>query len=171
MDKQEFFLLIPGIIYGVAIVDLLKVFTHKNKSFELVGWGVFSLLVITFNWTLLYAQLTLITNNNLNFYLVVFQAIIVSVLTSTISPEEKDIDTKKYFLEIRNSFFLLFAIYMISAIFMRYYVFNETEPAWIRPLGLLIFLICAYTNKYWLRISLLIFASIIMVLRIFSDVI
>ena len=46
MDKEEFFLLIPGIIYGVAIVDLLKVFSHKKNYFEMVGWAVLYLLAI-----------------------------------------------------------------------------------------------------------------------------
>ena len=37
MSKSEFILLIPGIIYGVALVDLLKVFRHKNTYWEITG--------------------------------------------------------------------------------------------------------------------------------------
>ena len=35
MQKQEFFLLIPAIIYGVALIDLLKVFGNNKIYWEL----------------------------------------------------------------------------------------------------------------------------------------
>ena len=39
MEKQEFFLLLPAIVYGVAIIDLLKVFSHEKNYWEMVAWG------------------------------------------------------------------------------------------------------------------------------------
>ncbi len=171
MNKQEFLLLIPGIIYGVAIIDLLKVFTHKDKYIEIVGWGTFSLLVFTYNWTILYNQLDLIVNVNLNFYLVILQAILISALASIITPEEKDVDTKKYFLEVRKNFFLLFAVFLVSGILMKHFVFHESSPIWLRPFAVLLVIICAYSNWYWLRITILVILTLLAALRIFSDII
>ena len=48
MDKQEFFLLIPAIIYGVAIVDLLKIFGHKKNYIEMMGWGIYLMMPVIF---------------------------------------------------------------------------------------------------------------------------
>jgi hypothetical protein len=37
VEKQEFFLLMPAIIYGVALIDLLKVFGDKKIYWELLA--------------------------------------------------------------------------------------------------------------------------------------
>ena len=78
MDKQEFLLLIPAIIYGVAIVDLLKIFSHRKNYFEVVGWGVFVLMLVVFSWMELYQKLELITGDNLSFFLIIIQSILFS---------------------------------------------------------------------------------------------
>ncbi len=57
MDKQEFLPLIPGIVYGVAIVNLLKIVQHKVNYWEEVFWGVLLLTTIINHWMELYKKL------------------------------------------------------------------------------------------------------------------
>ena len=37
----------PAIIYGVAIIDLVKVFSHKKNYLEMVAWGSLLMVYIT----------------------------------------------------------------------------------------------------------------------------
>ena len=76
MDRQEFFLLIPAILYGVSIVDLLKIFTHKKNYIEMVGWGLFMMLAVIYTWIDLFNKLPIVTSNNLNYFLIIIQAIL-----------------------------------------------------------------------------------------------
>ena len=82
MSKEEFVLLIPAIIYGVAIVDLLKTFRVKIY-WEIPVWGIYMLLNAIILALTLYGQLNAMAENNVVLILVVFQAI--SAIRASIS--------------------------------------------------------------------------------------
>jgi hypothetical protein len=168
MDKQEFFLLIPAIIYGVAIVDLLKIFNHKKNYPEMVGWGLFLLIGIIYNWIELFNKLDLIIGGNVSFFLIIFQAILFSRAAAIITPEEKNNDTKKYFMENRVRFFWFLSFIVAYGMIMRYFVYDDQTTAWLRPLFIVLYLGVAYSNKYWLRISIMILALVLILARVFS---
>ena len=63
MSKSEFILLIPGIIYGVAMVDLLKIFRHSKRYWESVAWGIAMFLNLIVSWYELYDKLEIISSN------------------------------------------------------------------------------------------------------------
>ncbi len=155
MDKIEFLLIIPAIIYGVAIVDLLKIFSHKKNYFELVGWGVFCLTAIVISWSEIYNKVDLIKNDNISFYVLIIQSIIVARIAAVITPEEKHINTKKYFMGIKRNFFLLLALSAFINLLSQYFVFNDHSPIYIRPILILIMLSCAYYDKVWYRTTIL----------------
>ena len=168
MDKQEFFLLIPAIIYGVAIVDLLKIFSHKNNYIEMVGWGIFVLLGVVFNWIELYDRLDLLLISNKNFFIIIGQAILFAKVASLITPEEKDSDTKAYFMRVRKLFFWLLSATTIYGIMVRYGLADDNSANWLRPLVIIIYLTVAYSDKYWLRLSLLVLSLTLLIARIFT---
>lgn len=170
MDKQEFFLLIPAIIYGVAIVDLLEIFSHRKNYFEMVGWGIFLMMAVIFSWIELYNKLPVITGSNINFFFTIIHAIIFAKAAALITPGEKDVDTKKYFLEVRKTFFLVLTAMTTYGILMQYFVYNDNSPSWLRPLGILFYLISGFSNKYWLRAVSLLSVLLLTILRIFTDV-
>ena len=170
MEKQEFFLLIPAIIYGVAIVDLLKIFSHKKNYIEMVGWGIFVMIGLIFAWIELFNKLDTVTNSNFSFFAIIIQAVLFARLSSLITPEEKDTETKEYFFSIRKIFFLLLTIVTVYGMLMRYFVYDDNAPLWMRPFVIGIYLICGYSNKYWLRITLLILILILQLLRVFTEV-
>lgn len=170
MDKQEFFLLIPAIIYGVAIVDLLKIFGHKKNYIEMVGWGLFVMMAVIFSWIELYNKLEVITSNNISFFFIIIQAIIFAKVAAIITPEEKDVDTKEYYFNVRRTFFLLLSGMTAYGILIQYFVYDDHSPSWLRPLVIVFYIICGFSSKYWLRLITLSIVLILSVLRVFTDV-
>jgi len=155
MDKLEFLLIIPAIIYGVAIVDLLKIFNHKKSYFELVGWGIFLLIAIVISWSEVFDKAESIVRSNVSFYVLILQSIIVARVAAVITPEEKHINTKKYFMQIKRSFFLLLALSAFVNLISQYFVYDDHAPIILRPIMILIMLACAYFDKVWFRTIIL----------------
>lgn len=170
MDKQEFLLLIPAIVYGVAIVDLLKIFSHKKNYIEMVGWGIFIITLVIFSWIELYNKLEVITSSNLSFFLIIGQAILLAKISAVITPEDKDEDTKEYFFKIRKTFFWLLSIATVYGFVLQYFVYDDHAPSWLKATAIIVYLSTAYSNKYWVRIGLLAIALTLAVLRVFTDV-
>ena len=110
MTKEEFFLLIPAIIYGVALVDLLKVFKGKLNYWELTVWGSIMMFYIVIVWLELFAKLELVSANKWFYLITIGKAIVVAQIAAVITPEDKDIDHKEYFLTVRRTIFGLMFI-------------------------------------------------------------
>lgn len=166
MNKLEFLLIIPAIIYGVAIVDLLKIFNHKKSYFELIGWGILCLIAIVISWSQIFDKAETIIRSNVSFYVLILQSIIVARIASIITPEERHINTKKYFTEIKRSFFLLLALSAFVNLLSQYFVFDDHAPIFLRPIMVIAMLACAYYDKVWFRttvLSILIMLSFIIV--------
>lgn len=171
MDKQEFLLLIPAIIFGVAIVDLLKLFSHKKTYFELMGWGIFLLMAIINLWIQLYEKLDFVTSDNLMFLLIIVQAMLYARAANIITPEEKDVDTKNYFFSSYKEFFYMIAVIGVVNILMQYFIYDDQQAIWLRPIGVIIALTCALVNKVWVRTTLMAFTLIIAALVLIVGVI
>lgn len=150
MDKQEFLLLIPGIIYGVAIVDLLKIVQHKVNYWEVVFWGLMLFTTIINHWVELYQKLGVIVDSNLNFFLIIGQAMVYAQAANIITPDDKDSDTKQYFFKVRKTFFLILAGSIVFNIILQFAVFDD-HKTWLRITGLPLILACAFVDKLWLR--------------------
>ena len=151
MDKQEFLLLIPGIIYGVAIVDLLKIVQHKVNYWEVVFWGLMLLITIINHWMNLYQKLEYIVDDNVNFFLIIGQAMVYAQAANVITPDSNDEDTKAYFFEIRRKFFLIIAASILVNILLQFVVLDDHQLI-LRLTNLPVILACAFINKIWLRI-------------------
>ena len=167
MDKQEFFLLIPAIIYGVAIVDLMKIFQHKKNYWEVVLWGVYLFVIIIFMWTEIYEKLNAFTADIKSFFLIIIQAILYSQAVKVITPEEKDVNTEQYFLENRRKFFLITAAIVVMNVVVQLLVFDDHRASWVRPTALVMVLLCAFYDNKWLRTSIWAFFTLVSVIIIF----
>ena len=151
MERQEFFLLIPAIIIGVAVVELLKIFSHKKSYSEVVAWGCFIMFYIIIIWLELYAQLEDIANNKWFFVLIIIQSIILSRIAAIITPEEKDADTKSYFMSVRVPFYLLTTLLGVYNVLLHTLVFDCHQPLVFSVIGIILLLSCAIFDKPWLR--------------------
>lgn len=147
MDKAEFFLLIPAIIYGVAILDLIKIFQHKKNYWETIIWGVYLFMTIVFLWTELFQKLQVMTQDIKSFFLIIIQTLVIAQLVAVITPEEKSTDTETYFNDNRKLFFLLMALAVVMNFVVQFLVFDDQRPSWIRPLSFVLVLVCAFWNN------------------------
>ena len=156
MDKQEFFLLIPAIIYGVALVDLLKVFKTKKTYWEVVAWGSLFMVYIIIIWLELYAKLDIVATDKWFFILTILKAILLAQIAAIITPEEKDTNTRDYFLSVRVQFFLMVSAFIIFNSLLQEFFYNDHRPWAIRAAILSLSLACVFFNKAWIRITSLV---------------
>ena len=105
MNKSEFVLLIPALIYGVALVDLLKIFRHKIKYWETVGWGIAMFLNLIVSWFNLFDKLDIISSNILYFTGYLLSPLLFTQAVFVLTPEEEDKIPKDYFLKTQKQFF------------------------------------------------------------------
>ena len=156
MEKQEFFLLMPAIIYGVALVDLLKVFKGRKTYWEVVAWGSVFMVYIVIIWLELWAKLDIVATDKWFFILTILKAILLAQIAGIITPEEKDTNTKNYFLSVRVKFFLMVSALVIFNIFLQEFFYNDHRPWFIRGSILALSLSCVFINKSWIRIATLV---------------
>jgi hypothetical protein len=163
MDKQEFFLLIPAIIYGVALVDLLKVFKNKKTYWEVVAWGSVMMLFVIITWLELFEKLDTVAANKWYYILLIGKAIIVAQIAAIITPEEKHMNTKDYFISIKQGFFLLIAALTIFNFVLQEFYYDDHRPWTFRLSIIAIALACAFFNKMWIRVATLIIVAAILI--------
>ena len=156
MEKQEFFLLLPAIIYGVALIDLLKIFKGRKTYWEVVAWGSVFMIYIIIIWLELWAKLDMVATDKWFFILTIFKAILLAQIAASITPEEKDTNTKEYFLSVRVQFFLMVSALVIFNIFLQEFFYNDQRPWVIRIAILTLSLACVFFNKAWIRIVTLV---------------
>jgi len=156
MSKIEYFLLIPAIIYGVAIVDLLKIFQHKKKYWEVTLWGVVLLEAIILNWVELFNKLDNFINSNINFVILIVQSILIAQLAAVLTPEDKDHDAEHYFHKERKLLFLIGICIVLVNTVSEFFVFDD-HRFWQRMLNLPLFTACYFIDSKWLRTSVAVF--------------
>lgn len=154
MSKQEFILLIPAIVYGVAIVELLKSFKVTNY-WELIYTGTWLMLNSIILWLTLFNQLDFLIDNNINLLLVLLQAILFAKSAEMLTPEEKDTDTKAYYEGvIRYVILLQVFVFMIAGI-NEILIFDDRQNYIVRPVAIALGIIAVFwPNKYYRRFVL-----------------
>ena len=143
----------PAIIYGVAIVDLLKIFSHRKNYSEMVAWGLMLMVYVIILWLELFDKLDIVTGSAFAFIAMVVKAIILSLAAAKITPEARDSDTKAYFMMVRKAFFLLIAALTLFNLFMQRFIYDDHRPLLERLLMITLFVVCAFVDKSWLRWS------------------
>ena len=168
MEKQEFFLLLPAIIYGVALVDLLKVFKGRKTYWEVVAWGSVFMVYIVIIWLELWAKLDIVATDKWFFILTILKAILLAQIAGIITPEAKDTNTKNYFLSVRVQFFLMVSALVMFNIFLQEFFYNDHRPWTIRVAILSLSLSCVFFNKAWIRITTLVVTFGLLISILFS---
>ena len=111
----------------------------------------------------------MIVASQLNFFLIIAQAIMIAMLARIITPEEKDVDTKAYFFSIRKNFFILAAVAVTYNVFLSYTLYVDERALWVRLLAIGLYLVVGFSNKFWLRITVLAFVLVMGILTIFTN--
>ena len=156
MSKSEFILLIPGIIYGVAMVDLLKIFRHKNTYWEIIAWGIAMFLNLIVSWFGLYDRLETISSNIVFFSVYLLSPLLFAQAVFVLTPEENDTETKEYFLSNQRTFFILYLGFVITNLLLSFFITENTALQYMRAIAIAPFILVIIWPKKWLRVLLLI---------------
>jgi hypothetical protein len=103
-------------------------------------------------WLELWTKLDLVANDKWFFILTIFKAILLAQIAASITPEEKDTNTKNYFLSVRVQFFLMVSALVIFNIVLAEFFYDDHRPWVIRFSILALALACVFFNKAWIRV-------------------
>jgi hypothetical protein len=160
MNKSEFILLIPGIIYGVALVDLLKIFRHKNTYWEVTGWGVIMIINLIVSWFSLYDKLEVISGNILLFTVYLVSPLLFAQAVFVLTPEEEDTDTKAYFMKTNRLFFILLLGLIVVNQTLLFFLAEDSAFMIMRTIIAFPFIAIIIWQKKWMRqMALLLYYS------------
>ena len=155
MSKPEFILLIPGIVYGVALVDLLKIFRHKQTYWEVVGWGIALFFNLIVSWFGLYDKLEIISSNIVYFTVYLISPLLFAQSVFVLTPEEADTDTRKYFFANQRTFFIIYTCFMVSNAILALFIEENVIFQYMRGIAFLPFILVIFWPKKILRIFIL----------------
>ena len=86
--KSEFLLLKPGIIYGIGVVDLIKL-TFQKHYWEIYIWTVILFLVFIVQWNNLYNVIDQIGELKLSFTLIMITLLEFTRVATYWFPQKK----------------------------------------------------------------------------------
>jgi hypothetical protein len=149
MDSVKILLLIPGLIYGVGLVDLLKVF-KPNTYWEIRVMAILLFLTLIINW-FLYADRISATSLTLGIYtLTMVSPLLFTRACNVLTPDINQQDTKSHFFNVRKSFFLILGIHTLVNIFLQFIIYEDGLNIF-RVIAILLLFACAYFDKLWVR--------------------
>ena len=152
MSKSEFLLLIPGLIYGVGVVDLIKV-TFKKHYWEIYAWAIVLFLVLILQWYNFYENIDQAVENKLMFTLMMFSPLIFTRGCYLLTPTD-EMESKAYFLKYRKAFFLNIVALIIANSLLQYFLMAVPDA---RSFGRLLFLplmiVASYWDNMWFRLG------------------
>jgi hypothetical protein len=151
MSKSEFILLIPGIIYGVAMVDLLKIFRHSNRYWESVAWGIAMFLNLIVSWFGLYDKLEVISSNIALFTAYIISPLIFAQAVFVLTPEEEHSDTRAYFIKAQPLFYILILSYVVMNIILSFFLQQGGVFDWMRLILVPLFTVAIIWKNIWTR--------------------
>ena len=152
MEKQ-LLLVLPAIIYGVAIVDLLKVYQNKHKYWEAIFWATILMVYIIIIWMELFAKLDTVSTNKYFYILIIVNAVLLSIGTSIITPDKETIDTKAYFLATKKQFFLFISLVVVLNLILQEFFYDDQRPVWLRLTVIALLITLAFTDNKPLRVA------------------
>ncbi len=160
MDDSKVLLLIPGLIYGVGLVTLLKVFRPKIY-WEITVLALLLFLTLIVNWFLFSQKLTTASQHLGIYTLTMLSPLLFTRACNVLTPDEGLLDTKEHFLKIRKPFFLLLGAHTSVNILIQALIVDDGFNLF-RYVGIILFFANAFYNKLWLRIiAMLTFAVIL----------
>ncbi|MCK5368914.1 MAG: hypothetical protein KAQ62_10190 [Cyclobacteriaceae bacterium] len=153
MSKSEFLLLIPGLIYGVGVVDLIKV-TFRLQYWEIYIWASILFLVLILQWYSLYNTMDQTINSKLSFTLMMISPLVFTRGCYLFTPDE-DTDTKEYFLKCRKVFFVNMILMILINSGLQLFIIAESDNRMFsRFLFLPLMIIACYWDNKWYRLSI-----------------
>ncbi|UTW62420.1 hypothetical protein KFE98_20840 [bacterium SCSIO 12741] len=127
MDREEFFFLIPGVLYGIALFDLLSVFRAKKYYWESLAWALILFVSLVGNLFDLYPKLTAISQNLWVYLIYLLSPLMFVHACYVIASQDDKLEQKDRFITYRKSFFGALAGFILINILAQLFVVNDNR--------------------------------------------
>ena len=150
MDDPKTLLLIPGVIYGVGLADLLKAFRPKIY-WEITAMAVILILTLILNWFLFSSRLSVLSENLGLFALTLITPMIYTRACNVLTPEPGTQDTREHYFSVLKPFFLLLAFHTTINVIIESVIQEDTFNL-LRLIAIPLLFICAFYHRIWIRL-------------------
>lgn len=151
MDIAKYMAVIPGILYGMALVELIKIYRHKSRYWETNLLGFLLFITIIYDKYKTFPYMNELFSNMAVFTLYLIGPFVFMHMCYTLTPENEDDEAEEHFLGIRKKFFYMLAIFTSFNIFIELLFIND-GLIYLRFLGVALYTLNGYFNWKWLRI-------------------
>lgn len=155
MSKSEFLLLIPGLIYGVGLVELMRILNRK-MYWEIIAWSLVMFFSLIVQWFGLYDRLEFLTLDIGIFTLLLINPLLFTRTCHSLTPNEDVVDTEMYFKNERPLFFVLLALSLTSSLVLQYILLDDGLGKF-RIIGLPLVIACIFIHEKWIRVVAFLF--------------
>ncbi len=125
MDREEFFFLIPGVLYGIALFDLLSVFRAKKYYWESIAWAVILFVSLVSTLFDLFPKLTAISENFWVYIIFLLSPLLFVHSCYVIASQDSELGQKERFLTYRKAFFGSLSGFVLINILVQLLVIND----------------------------------------------
>jgi hypothetical protein len=156
MADKEYFLILPLLLYGLAISDLVNAWkSFFNKEKRHIPYVVTSFLLLELSFWNFYKLNHWMTpdvfESYLSYFLVLLPPLIFLLVVSVFTPDSDEKDIKGYF---RKNMPIIFSG---LAVFTALHILFDTNDMYPRLLGIALLLMVAVFRKEWMIYLLLVF--------------
>ena len=152
MDSKTL-LLIPGVIYGVGLADLLKAFRPK-VYWEITAMAILLILTLILNWFLFAEKIELAGMNLGLFALTLVTPMLFTRACNVLTPGLDTTDTKEHYLRILKPFFLLLTAHVLFNIIIQTIIQDDGFNL-LRLIVIPLLIVSAFYHKLWMRVMVM----------------
>lgn len=153
MSKIEFLLLIPGILYGIGLVDLVKL-TFKKHYFEIYLWAFVMISVLVIQWFSLYNNIAVAENSPGIFLVMLIVPLSFAQVCFMLTPDDNS-DSREYWDKNKRGFFISVTILIVLNAFLQFLYPESDSRTFARLIILPFILIAAYWDNRIYRMALI----------------
>jgi len=141
---------IPAIIYGLALVELVRIYRHKSQYWETNLLGFFLFLTIIFDRYKTFPYIDQLFDNMFVFTLYMIAPLVFMQACYTLTPEVEEDVAIEHFKNRRKSFFVLLAVFTSFNVVIEIFLIDQ-GMLYMRIAVVLLFVSNALFDKLWLR--------------------
>jgi hypothetical protein len=150
MDIAIYMSVIPGIIYGMALVELIRIYRHKSQYWETNLIGVFLFVTIISDRYKTFPYIDQLFENMFVFTIYMIAPLVFMQACYTLTPELEEDVALEHFKNRRKSFFLLMAGFTSINVVIEIFLIDQ-NLLYMRIAVVLLFIFNAIFDKLWLR--------------------
>lgn len=153
MSQVEFLMVFHGVIFSMAIVDLVS---HTREIFtksywEYIIWAISLFEIGAMSWYTTFDKVDAVAYNYGHYLVMMLPVIFYFVTIRIFTPPDGD-DYKEHFLKVRKPFIGMLFLFSIAGFFSDYILGVEPHYTWMRVAITALLIPAYFINKSWVRL-------------------